>query len=202
MDIPAILKLFKIDLLTNQVKWKRFYKRTTRESTARIVDHFQFELQRNKLPNCISCDFQFRMNYLSICTLIFVWIATTQPEESLACGEVRFEKSEQKYLSNHTMETTQVDSEKKCVFRCAKNKSCTSINYKTSGSDKGKCELNNKTVDETDVDEKIDHSEFNHLAVIERVSMQYNLLIFIHFIVPIADICIDLGFAECMSGIV
>ena len=100
----------------------------------------------------------------------FVWIATAQPEESLACGEVRFQKSEQKYLANHVMETTQVDSEKTCVFRCAANKSCTSINYKTSGSDKGRCEFKNKTVDETnDADEKIDHPEFNHLAVIDRV---------------------------------
>ena len=112
-------------------------KATTRVSAARIVDHFQFELQRNKLPNCTSCDFQLMMNYLSICMLIFVWIATTQPEESLACGEVRFQKSEHKYLANHVMETRQVDSEKECVFRCAKNKSCTSINYQTSGSDKG-----------------------------------------------------------------
>ena len=117
------------------------------------------------------------MNYLDICTLIFFWIATTQPEESLACGEVRFQKSEQKYLTNHVMETTQVDSERKCAFRCAASKSCTSINYKTSGSDKGRCELNNKKVDETDDgDEKMDLPEFNHLAVIARVSMQYNIL--------------------------
>ena len=129
------------------------------------------------------------MNYLCICTLIFVWIATTQLEESLACGEVRFQKSEHKYLANHVMETTQVDSETKCAFRCAANKSCTSINYKTSGSDKGRCELNNKTVDETDdVDEKIDHPESNHLAVIERVSMHCSILIFIDFIVRIADV--------------
>ena len=132
------------------------------------------------------------MNCFSICTLIFVWIATTQPGESLACGEVRFQKSAQKYLANHVMETTQVDSEKKCAFRCAANKSCTSINYKTEGSDKGRCELNNKTVDETDdVDEKIDRQEFNHLAVIARVSMQYNILTFMHFI---ADI--EVGFCR------
>ena len=170
-------------------------KSTTRVSAARIVDHFQFELQRCKVPNCISCDFQSMMNYLCICTLIYVWIATTQPEESLACGEVRFQKSEHKYLANHVMETTQVDSEKTCAFRCTANKSCSSINYKTSGSDKGRCELNNKTVDETDdVDEKIDRSGFNHLAVIERVSMQYNLLTFIQFIVRIAYADIDVGF--------
>ena len=110
------------------------------------------------------------MVYLSACALVF-WIATTQPGESLACEQVRFLKSEQKYLVNHVMETKQADSELKCVFYCAKNKSCTSINYQTFGDDKGQCELNNKTIDESsDVDDKIHDPEFNHLAVIERVS--------------------------------
>ena len=103
-----------------------------------------------------------------------------QPGESLACKEVRFFKSGQKYLQNHVMETKQTNSEMECGLHCAKDESCTSINYKTSGKGKGLCELNNKTVEETSgVDEKIDHQEFNHLAVIGRVSIQFK----IHFIV-------------------
>ena len=58
------------------------------------------------------------------------------------------------------METKQADSELKCGFYCAKNQSCTSINYKTSGEGKGRCELNNKTVEEiSHVDHKIHSSE-------------------------------------------
>ena len=106
------------------------------------------------------------MVYLSTCALIF-WITVTQLGESLACEEVRFLKSEQKYLKNHVMETKQAKSELKCGYYCSKNKSCTSINYKTSGKGKGRCELNNKT---SHVDDKIHDLEFNHLAVIERVS--------------------------------
>ena len=116
------------------------------------------------------------MVYLYTCTLVFVCIATTQAGKSLASKEVIYQKSEQKYLANHVMETKQADSESICGLYCAADKSCTSINYKTSGSRKGQCELNNKTVEETsDVDDKTHHAEFNHLAVIKRVSIQFNI---------------------------
>ena len=119
------------------------------------------------------------MVYLSTCPLVFLCFAITQIGESLACGDVRFKKSVQKYLANHVMETIHTDSEMKCGLHCAENKSCTSINYKTSGSDKGRCELNNKTVEETpDVDDKKHDEEYNHLQVIERVSIQLFILIY------------------------
>ena len=75
------------------------------------------------------------------------------------------------------METKQAESELICGLSCAEDKSCTSFNYKTSGSGKGECELSSKTGEETsDVDDKIYHAElFNHLAVIERVSIQFNI---------------------------
>ena len=113
------------------------------------------------------------MVYLSSCPLVFLCFAITQIGESLAWGDVIFQKSEQTYLANHVMETIHMDSEMKCGLHCAENKSCTSINYKTSGSDKGRCELNNKTVEETsDVDDKKRDPEYIHLEVIERVSIQ------------------------------
>ena len=116
------------------------------------------------------------MVYLSTYALVF-WMAATHPGESLACEQVRFLKSEQKYLANHVMETKQADSELKCGYYCAKNKSCTSINYQTSGNDTGRCELNNKTIEETS-DDKIHEPKFNHLAVIERVSTTIHALYF------------------------
>ena len=138
----------------------------------RIDAQFKFKTtEYNKLTTFTTCDFQLMMVYLSTCALVFFWIAATQPREGLACKQVTFLKSEQKYLANHVMETKQVDSELKCGFYCAKNKSCTSVNYKTSGNGKGLCELNNNIIDETsDVNDKIHDPEFNHLAVIERVS--------------------------------
>ena len=108
------------------------------------------------------------MIYLSTSTLVFVWIAPTQQGESLACKQLRFEKSEQKYLPENVKETKQADSELECGLHCALDNSCASINYQASGIGKGRCELNNKTASGL---EKIDHPEFNHLAVVERVSI-------------------------------
>ena len=111
------------------------------------------------------------MAYFGACAFVFVWIATTQPGKSLACERVTYQISKQKYLANHVIETKQAESEMECGLHCVKNKLCTSVNYQISGIGKGRCELNNKTVQETsDVVEKIHHPEFNHLTVIERVS--------------------------------
>ena len=109
------------------------------------------------------------MIFLNACALVFFWIATTQPGQSLAFEQAIFKRNEQKYLANHVIETKQAGSELECGLHCIANKSCTSINYKTSGIGKG--ELNDKTVEETpDVHDKIHDPEFNHLAVIKRVS--------------------------------
>ena len=118
---------------------------------------------------------------LSICALIFVWMAAAKPRESLACGETMFKRNEQKYLAGHVIETKQAQSEMECGLHCIESeKSCTSVNFKTSGIGKGRCELNNKTVEKTSyVHDKKHHPEFNHLAVIKRVSIKVNT----HFIV-------------------
>ena len=118
---------------------------------------------------------------LSVCGLIFVWMATAKPRGSLAFDETIFKRNEQTYLADHVVETEQAHSEIECGVRCiVSEKSCTSVNFKTSGIGKGRCELNKKTVEETsDVDDKIHHPEFNHLALMKRVSIQVNT----HFIV-------------------
>ena len=63
------------------------------------------------------------MVYLSTCALVFLWLETTQPGESLACEQVRFQKSKQKYLANHVMKTKQADSELECAVHCVADKS-------------------------------------------------------------------------------
>ena len=113
------------------------------------------------------------MVYLSTCALIFVWIGTKQYVESMASEQAIFHKNEQTYLPDHVIKTKQSGSEIECGLHCVAEKSCTSINYKSSGIGKGRCELNDKTVEETSaVDEKIHHPEFNHLVVVKLVSIQ------------------------------
>ena len=156
-----------------------------------------FELQHRQLTNRDACDFQLTMQvYLS--ALVFFWIAAKQLEEIVACENVRFQESEQKYLPNHVMKTKQADSYLVCGLYCIADNSCTSVNYKTSGIGKGRCELNNKTTEDTsDVDETIHHPEFNHLVVIERVSIDLNA-----FMNIISGVAISLPWAVLISGIV
>ena len=83
--------------------------------------------------------------------------------------QVIYRKNKQKYLANHVMETKQTDSEFQCSLHCARHGSCTSVDYKTSGIGKGRCEVKKRTRQETaDDNEKTSH-EFNHLFVIKQV---------------------------------
>ena len=112
--------------------------------------------------------------YLSTCALVFFWMAITQQAGILACKQITFKRNEQKYLANHVIEAKQAGSELDCGLHCIADKSCASVNYKTSGVGKGRCELNNKTVEKTsEVDDKIHDPEFNHLVVIKRVSVDF-----------------------------
>ena len=111
------------------------------------------------------------MVHTSTCVLVFFWIATTQPGKGTASEEAIFKRNERKYLANNAIEAKQADTELECGLYCIADESCTSVNYKTSGIDKGQCELNNKTAGETsDIDDKIHDPEYNHLTVIKRVS--------------------------------
>ena len=112
--------------------------------------------------------------YLSTCALVFFWIAITQQGGILASDQTIFKRNEQEYLANHVIETKQADSELDCGLHCIADKSCASVNYKASGVGKGRCELNNKTVEKTPkVEDKIHDPEFNHLVVIKRVSVDF-----------------------------
>ena len=105
---------------------------------------------------------------LSICALIFI---SEIPQPGVCSKQAGFHRNVKKYLSNHVIETKQAVSELECGILCVRHGSCESVNYKTSGIGKGRCELNNRTVQETsDPDEKTHNPEFNHIAIIKPVS--------------------------------
>ncbi|XP_028403166.1 neurexin-4-like [Dendronephthya gigantea] len=83
--------------------------------------------------------------------------------------QVVFRKNKQKYLANHVIETKQAEFEFECGLLCARHESCASINYKTSGADKGRCELNYKTAKARTDDEEETNYEFNHLVIIKPI---------------------------------
>ena len=102
--------------------------------------------------------------FLSIWMLVFVFLLGECSEQ------VVFRKSKQKYLTNHVIETKQAEFEFECGLLCARHGSCTSVNYKTSGIGKGRCELNSKTNQVTTDGSKETSLEFNHLEIIKWVS--------------------------------
>jgi hypothetical protein len=88
-----------------------------------------------------------------------------------------FRRNKQKYLANHVIATKQVGSETECGMYCVRDGLCSSVNYKTSGIGKGRCELNKKKLQETfDVDGSVHDPEFNHLVIIKLVSKIMNLI--------------------------
>ena len=108
---------------------------------------------------------------LSICALIFIY---KLPQQGLCTKQAYFQRNEERYLANHVIETKQADSELECGLYCVADRSCASVNYKTSGVSKGRCELNNKTLQETS-DEETYNPEFTHLAVIQQVIYSYRI---------------------------
>ena len=115
---------------------------------------------------CIQAVCFTMMNLLRICALIFIF----QIQQVVCMKQTYFLRKEQKYLANHIIETKQADSELECGLHCVADGSCASVNYKTSGVGKGRCELNNKTVEETP-NEETHNPDFVHLALFKRVSI-------------------------------
>ena len=103
---------------------------------------------------------------LNIYALIFI---SEIPQAVLGTKQAFFRKNEQKYLANHVIETKQAGSELECGLHCVRDGSCASVNYKTSGDGKGRCELNDKTLQEIP-DEGTRDPEFTHLAAVNEVS--------------------------------
>ena len=74
------------------------------------------------------------------------------------------------YLANNVIRTDNADSELHCTLLCSNEISCVSVNYKKSGENRGMCELNNKTLQDSEEDGR-ESLDFVHLYVIERVSV-------------------------------
>ena len=100
--------------------------------------------------------------FLRIWALIFI---SNIPQQGVRTEQDFFLKNEGKYLTNHVIETKQAESELECGLYCVADGSCASVNYKTSGIGKGRCELNSKTSDK-----ETRNSEFIHLVVVKEVS--------------------------------
>ncbi|XP_028414790.1 contactin-associated protein like 5-3-like [Dendronephthya gigantea] len=114
--------------------------------------------------------FSFRMAVLlRICALVFI-SRILQPGEC-SVAEAFFRKMDGKYLANHVIETIHAETELECSMHCAAHGSCVSVNFKTSGIGKGRCELNNRTLkDKSEDDESMNEPDFKHLYIIKKIA--------------------------------
>ncbi|XP_028398876.1 lactadherin-like [Dendronephthya gigantea] len=104
----------------------------------------------------------------SICALILI-SKIFQSGECQIIHQAVFRKEQQKYLANHVIDTKHAHTESECYIYCVRDKSCVSVNFKTSGTGEGLCELNSKTLQEISyADESKHNAEFNHLYKVEK----------------------------------
>ena len=104
--------------------------------------------------------------FLNLCPLILIAII---PQQIMCVQQAYFLRKQQKYLANHAIETKQAYSEFECGSHCVADGSCASVNFKTSGDDKGRCELTDKALQEIP-DKGTRDPEFTHLAEVKGVS--------------------------------
>ena len=118
-----------------------------------------------------------------VCVLIFALSKIPQPAKCLIKEDV-FHVNKQEYLPNHVIETKHAESELERGTHCVRKESCASVNYKTSGAGKGRCELNSKP-SRQEISKRLHKPEFNHLYIIKKVS-EYVLLyerdFLVHFV--------------------
>ena len=103
---------------------------------------------------------------LSICALFLISKILQLGECSM---QAAFHRSKGKYLANHVIATKQATSESECGIYCIRDGSCLSANYKTSGVGKGRCELNNKIIQDISEADQETKPEYNYLYVIKEV---------------------------------
>ena len=106
---------------------------------------------------------------LSIGAIVFIF----KIPEPCECQvkQAFFHVKKQRYLANHVITTKQAASQLDCSMHCIADGSCVSVNFKTTGIGKGRCELNDKTLKEvSDADGDTQNPEFNHLYIIFKVS--------------------------------
>ena len=98
--------------------------------------------------------------------IAFIFVSQMAQSGSECSMQAFFRVYENKYLANHGIEKKKADSELECSLYCLRHGSCASINYKTSGIGKGRCELNRKKTQETSHVDDEKNPEFNHLVLI------------------------------------
>ena len=82
--------------------------------------------------------------------------------------DVLFHRHRGKYLLNSVIRTVHAETESECGIYCSRDDACVSVNYKTTGKDRGLCELNHKTFTDASSN-SAERKEFNYLEILRKV---------------------------------
>ena len=89
--------------------------------------------------------------------------------EGVCCShQALFKREVGQYLANNAIRTEQTNSELDCSALCSRESSCVAVNYKTSGENRGMCELKNKDLQDAAEDGRL-MPEFTNLRILQRV---------------------------------
>jgi hypothetical protein len=105
---------------------------------------------------------------VSIWLFWLIWILL--PTFAHCFQEALFRKENGVYFANNVLKTEDTSSEMECCSNCLQDKSCTSVNYKTSGDYQGFCELHAETLEDYPQN-GIENHEFSYF---EKLKVKVN----------------------------
>ena len=83
-------------------------------------------------------------------------------------NKILLRRHEGMQLARGVFRTEETSSQKECASLCAGESSCFSVNYKKSGWDQGKCEMNNKLLNQSKQYLQ-NNTEFDYLEIVREV---------------------------------
>ena len=83
--------------------------------------------------------------------------------------KVMLSRTRELRIKDSFIKAVHANNEHECGVFCSKETLCVSVNFKHSGHDKGRCELNSKTVGESLQEACLAHPEYNYLELFKQV---------------------------------
>ena len=101
-------------------------------------------------------------------TLVLLTLAATTGL-GYCLNKVMLVKDRGLYLKESFIRAVHGNTEFECGVHCSKEPLCVSVNFKTSGKDQGRCELNNATLGASKRNNCLRHPEYSYLEILNRV---------------------------------
>ena len=87
-------------------------------------------------------------------------------------SKILFREHEGKYLAGSVFKIENTSSQEECTSLCAGESCCFSVNYKKSGWDQGRCEMNNKLLNQSKQYLQ-NNTEYDYVEIVREVSYSF-----------------------------